>query len=133
MKHALYIAWVLALIGVGISLYFGEVMKWPLCPLCWYQRIALFPLAILLGVASYRNDPAFSFYALWLAAAGELFALYQIAQRYFPILRTSAICGYAKECSEVAFELFGFLTLPVLSALGFLSIGTFLYIAFSKR
>ena len=134
IKHyPLYCAWVIALVGMMFSLYFGEILKWPLCPLCWYQRIALFPLAILLGVAAYREDRGFAGYALWLTALGELFALYQVLERYFPSLRTNAICGQAASCSEVGFELFGFITLPFLSALAFALIGTLLIVAFRRK
>lgn len=132
-RYPLYCAWVIALIGMMLSLYLGEVLKWHLCPLCWYQRIALFPLAILLGVAAYREDVGFARYGLCLAVLGELFAVYQVLERYFPSLRTTAICGQAASCSEVGFELFGFITLPLLSAVAFALIIALLVVAFRRK
>ncbi|HEY4255192.1 MAG TPA: disulfide bond formation protein B [Chlamydiales bacterium] len=125
-RYALYFAWLISLVGLLLSLYFGEVLKWEMCRLCWYQRIALFPLALLLGIAAYKGDRHIAPYALVLCAAGGLVALYQVLEQRFPILRTSAICGYTHDCSRTLFELFGFLTFPMISATGFFLIGTLL-------
>lgn len=132
-QYSLYFAWVVALIGLLLSLYFGEVLKWELCRLCWYQRIALFPLALLLGVAAYRYDRHFVPYALVLCTAGGLAALYQVLEGRFPVLRTAAICGYTNDCSKNVFELFGFLTFPMVGAIGFFFIGIFLLLSLHEE
>lgn len=55
-KNNLYSAWVISLFGLFLSLFVGEILEVEPCNLCWYQRIALFPLTILLGIAAYKQD-----------------------------------------------------------------------------
>ena len=54
--NRLYLAWVVALIATLGSLYFSEVRGFVPCVLCWFQRIAMYPLVIVLGVAAFRSD-----------------------------------------------------------------------------
>lgn len=128
-KYTLYFAWVISIIGLLISLYYGEILKWEPCRLCWYQRIALFPLAILLGIAIYKEDKSFIPYALILSAFGGVVAIYHWLEFHFPALRTAAICGYVHDCSDSALELFGWLSFPALSSIGFVLIFILLYLA----
>lgn len=116
-KYALLLAWLIACCACSVSLYYGEILNIEPCRLCWYQRIALFPLAMILGIGLYRGDRSLFFYALPLAAAGALAALYQVAGMHYPSL---AICE--EECAHPIFLLFGFLTFPDLSFLGFTAI-----------
>lgn len=127
-KYALYFAWLLSLSGFFLSLYVSALLNYEPCPLCWYQRIALFPLAVLLGIAVYRDDRSFALYALVLAAIGEFFALYQIFERYIPALQALPLCRNSG-CHEPVFLWFGFFTFPIVSAIGFALIGIFLLIA----
>ena len=115
----LYFAWAVALIGTLLSLYFGEISGHTPCTLCWMQRLALFPLVILLGIAAYREDHDIRPYLLPLAAFGFLVALYQSLESHFPILKSPHLCGEASGCLEPLFLLFGFISLPILSAIGF--------------
>ena len=55
-KYTLYFIWVFASLAVLVSLYFSVILHLEPCHLCWYQRIALFPSAILLGIATFRGD-----------------------------------------------------------------------------
>ena len=126
-KYSLYFAWVISLVGLLVSLYVGEGLKMEPCHLCWYQRIFLFPLAILLGVATFREDHRFALYAFVMACLGEFFALYQVLQQHIPVLKASALCGTYSDCSETVFQLFGFLTFPLLSAVGFAMIAILLW------
>ena len=126
-KYPLYLAWVISLAGLLISLYVGEGLKMEPCHLCWYQRIFLFPLAILLGIATFREDNNFAFYAFVMACLGGFFAVYQVLQQHIPALKASVLCGTHSDCSETVFQLFGFLTFPLLSAVGFAMIATLLW------
>ncbi len=131
-RWALYFAWVVTLIGLFVSLYFGEILKVEPCRLCWYQRCCLFPLTILLGIATYRDDRNFIPYGMVLAFLGCGFAIYQWLETTFPSLRTAAICGYVNDCTESVFMLFGFMTLPIMSATGFALIFLLLLLAREK-
>jgi len=126
--YALYIAWVIALIGLLCSVFFGELLHHEPCRLCWYQRICLFPLAIILGIAVYRDDSRIATYALPLALFGAFLALYQVLGTFIPSLHTRGLCGYRVNCSENIVELWGFLSFPIVSLAGFILLFFFLWI-----
>ena len=128
MKNQLYWCWLLALFGCGVSIYFGEILTIEPCRMCWYQRIALFPLAMILGIGAYQNDRSVIRYAIPLCAFGALIAMIQAIGIHFPSLQ---ICS--KECAKPIFSLFGFITFPDISAIGFLFIGGFLLFPFIKN
>ena len=54
--QALTLAWIVALVAMLGSLYFSEVAHFIPCEYCWYQRIAMYPLVLILGIAAYRQD-----------------------------------------------------------------------------
>jgi disulfide bond formation protein DsbB len=128
-SYALYFAWVVSVIGLLLSLFFGEMLRFEPCRLCWYQRIALFPLALILGLAAYREDNGIAIYALPLCFLGGLFALYQLMETYIPFLNTPVLCGSSADCSERLFEVWGFVTFPLLSLFGFIAMFALLWIA----
>ena len=68
----LYPAWVVALVATLGSLYFSEIRGFVPCTLCWYQRILMYPLVLILGVATYRQDERGFAYSLPLSVAGIL-------------------------------------------------------------
>ena len=125
-RHALYFAWVIALAGFCLSIFYGEVLQYEPCPLCWYQRMALFPLVLLLGMAVYRNDAKIVVYAIPFAILGCITALFQIFESHVPFLQKAGICHHGELCSQTVFSLFGFLSFPLLSALGFVLIAALL-------
>ncbi len=118
-KYALYLAWIFALLGVLLSVFSSEILRIEPCRLCWYQRCALFPLAILLGFAAYRNDRTFFRYGMVLAGLGCIVALMQV---FIP----TQICGGG--CVEKRM-LVGVLTLPMISSLGFAAIFGLLWVS----
>jgi len=127
MKNFLYWCWVVALLGCGASLYYGEILMIEPCRMCWYQRMALFPLALILGIAAYRNDRSAVRYAIPLAVFGFAAAAVQAVGIHFPSFQ---LCG--KECAKPIFTLLG-LTFPDLSALGFAAIGIILSFYSDKK
>ncbi|MCH9610003.1 MAG: disulfide formation protein [Chlamydiales bacterium] len=113
-KYGLYFAWLLAAIGTLISLYFSEVKMMEPCHLCWYQRICLFPLVILLGIAAYRGFLGIASYALPLAALGFMLALYQVMMQEIPGWNPIDICGGGPSCDD-GITVLGPITIPMLS------------------
>lgn len=115
----LVMAWALSLASTLGALFVGEVMGQTPCELCWFQRIAMFPLALLLGVASYFEDTGVVRYALPLAGAGWAVAAYHNLL-YFELI-TPAIqpCGLGPSCSSAAMTILGGLPLPLLSLAAF--------------
>lgn len=122
-NYGLLFAWLIALFAMLATLFAQYVMQWPVCPLCWYQRVAIYPLVILLGIAAYKNDRAIIPYALPFSAIGFLFAVYQYCEQMIPGFAPINFCKQSDiSCSTIHFQLFGFLTLPFLSAVACLVI-----------
>lgn len=123
-KYQIAIAWMIATSAMLISLFFSEWMKLPPCDLCWYQRMAMYPL--VLGIGMYRKDPHVSTYAFPFACIGLLIAVYQITIQAFPTSEMK-ICSVGVSCTENYLNLFGFISIPMLSFVGFLAIIILLY------
>ncbi len=115
----LFIAWLVATGSTLGSLFFSNVMDFAPCVLCWYQRICLFPLVIILGRALFPADPAVVKYALPLAIAGWLLAAYHNMMYAGIIPASMQPCAQGVSCSEKYIELFGLLSIPLLALLSF--------------
>jgi len=116
--NALGLAWVVALLATAGSLYFSEVAHFEPCLLCWYQRIAMYPLVVILGVGALRRERAAAVYAGVLAAIGLVVAAYHVALEWFPALSTGA-CDPSNPCTLIWFRVFGFISLPTLALVAF--------------
>lgn len=130
-KHSLYFAWLISLIGTLSALYASEILQWPVCNLCWYQRICLFPLAIILGIACFREDREIARYTLPLTIIGALFALYQYLEQMIPGFSPINVCGLGPSCADTQMKLFGFITFAFLSLCSF--IATTIFLALSRK
>ena len=126
----LYLAWIAALAATLGALFIGEVLGQEPCHLCWWQRVAMFPLAVILGVACLRGDLGVWRYALPLALAGAAVALYHsglylglIPEPVEPCSRTGP------SCTDAAMTLGGIVPLPVLSLGAFLIVAAGLVVA----
>lgn len=129
---ALTAAWGTALLAAAGSLYFSESANYIPCTLCWYQRIAMYPLVLILGIAIFRRDIDIRIYAIPLAAVGAVIATYHWLLERFPELDTGA-CSSGIPCTQKWFEEFGFVTMPFLALIAFLLIITFLLIPPLRR
>ena len=76
--NLLFIAWIVATTGTLISLFFSEIVQLPVCVLCWYQRIALYPLVIMLPLALFPFDVSITRYASPLVIFGWFVALFHV-------------------------------------------------------
>jgi disulfide bond formation protein DsbB len=124
---ALTAAWSVALLAMAGSLYFSEVANYTPCTLCWYQRIAMYPLVLILGIAIFRRDIGIRIYAIPMAVVGAVISTYHWLLERIPELDYGA-CSSGVPCSQKWFEEFGFVTLPFLALIAFLLIITFLLI-----
>lgn len=115
----LYGAWGIALVGMLGSLYFSEILKLPPCSLCWYQRIFLYPLSIILLIGILRRDPNINWYALPLAIGGFVIAVYHTLLQAGIIAESILPCVSGIPCQTPQIELLGFITIPMLSLLAF--------------
>jgi disulfide bond formation protein DsbB len=126
-KYQIAIAWMIATSATVISLVFSEWMKLPPCDLCWYQRMAMYPLVLILGIGMFRKDAYVSTYAFPFVCIGLLIAVYQITIQAFPTSELK-MCSVGVSCTEDYLNLFGFISIPMLSFVGFLAIIILLYI-----
>ncbi len=115
----LFGTWLLASVAALGSLFFSEIMNFAPCSLCWYQRIFMYPMIIVLGVGLLPFDGKVVRYALPLAMGGWLTALYHTLLYEGFISESAAPCSRGVSCSEDYIELLGFLSIPMLSLLAF--------------
>lgn len=113
------LGFLIALTGTVGSLVFSEVLGYPPCSLCWYQRICLYPLVAIFGVAIWTGDHAYKTYALPLVGAGLLLASYHNLLYFGVITQPLVACTKDVSCSAKQLELFGFITIPLLALAGF--------------
>jgi disulfide bond formation protein DsbB len=123
-RYSLIFAFIVAVVGSYLSLFASEILGLEPCPLCWYQRVFLFPLVIILFVASYSKDREVIKYALPLSVVGGIFAMYQFLVQNFDI---PSFCGI--KCKEKTAVFLDFIDFSVLSFAGFFLISIFLILA----
>lgn len=121
-KYLVYIAWVQSIVAMFGSLYFSEVKKFPPCVLCWYQRILMYPLVLIIATGILRKDKNLPYYVLPLSLIGTLIAIYH-SLLYWNILPESiAPCVAGVSCTTKFISYFGIITIPFLSLCSFLLI-----------
>ena len=122
----------MALVGTVGSLFFSEVMLYPPCVLCWYQRIALYPLVLIIGVGIATADRRVVKYALPLALAGLAIAVYHNLLYYGFVPESITPCTEGVPCNAVQIEMLGFITIPLMALGGFVSVAACI-LAFSYK
>ena len=120
--HATLLALIVASVAMSGSLYLSEVAHFTPCTLCWYQRIAMYPMVVLLGVAVARREDIAP-YALALCAIGSVISLYHMLVERHPSLETNA-CDPDNPCSLIWTERFGYLTIPTMALSAFALVAT---------
>lgn len=121
-----FTAWCIAGASTLGALFFGEVMKLPPCSLCWYQRIFMFPLALVLPFALFPFDRNVVRSALPLVGVGGLLAALHVLLVAGIVPERIAPCRQGVPCSETVIEWFGFVTIPLLSLVAFATMATLL-------
>jgi disulfide bond formation protein DsbB len=124
--YGLYFAWLIAIVAMVGSLYFSEVRAFVPCSLCWYQRILMYPLVILLGIASFRQDKHIIPYVLTLSIFGGLIAGWHILEENLPALELP-MCSVGVPCSVKYVNYFGFITIPTMALVAFTLISLILF------
>jgi len=122
----LFVAWIVAACATLGSLFLSEVMGVPVCNLCWYQRIAMYPLALILALGLFPYDPNVVRHAGALTGVGWLISLFQVLLVAGIIPERMQPCVQGIPCSKTYFALFGVLTIPTMSLLTFTLIGVLL-------
>lgn len=126
-------AWLVATVATASALFIGEVMLMVPCQLCWYQRICMFPLAIMLGMACYSDDRRGAVYALPLALLGAAIALYHTLLVAELIPKAWIPCSAGVSCADQKLEILNGIPIPWLSLAAFVAIAALLMLSLGKK
>lgn len=113
-----WLVFLVALVSMVGSLYYSEVVGYPPCSLCWYQRVAMYPLVVIMGIAAWKRDTTVRKYVLPLMVIGGVLALYQYIIGYVPDAEILG-CSLDVSCTERYIWEFGFVDFPLMSLVGF--------------
>jgi disulfide bond formation protein DsbB len=123
--YGLWLAWLMAVVATLGSLYYSQIAHFPPCEYCWYQRIAMYPLALILGIAAFKGDALIRRYALPLASIGIAISTYHYTIQHFPNL-SSGVCNTAIPCTAALVWKFDFVSIPFMALVSFAAIITVL-------
>lgn len=118
-KYGLYLAWLVSLTATFGSLYFSEIREFVPCELCWIQRIFMYPLTILLGIAVFTDDRAVRKYVLPLTTVGGSVSFYHYLVQKVPGFAEIQPCAQGVPCSGQYINWLGFITIPFLALTAF--------------
>lgn len=122
VEQLMYLSWAVSVVATLGSLYFSEVVGYPPCTYCWFQRVLMYPLTIWLGIASARKDFGQSLYVLPISALGIGMSTYHyLTQKTSWFAKAGASCGIVP-CNIEYINWFGFVTIPFLALIAFILI-----------
>lgn len=125
-------AWLVAAMATLGALFMSEIMGFAPCVLCWWQRIFMFPLVLVLALGLFPFDSKVLRYALPLATMGLLVAGFHVLLTMGIVPETLAPCRDGVPCKTLQIEWFGFVTIPLLSFFAFLVLNLLLVTAHLK-
>ena len=134
-KYTLPIIFLVSATATLGSLYFSEILKLPPCVLCWYQRIFMYPIAFISGIALYRKGKSWAWYVLPLALIGLAVAIYHNLLYYGILPESIQPCTLGVSCTTRQLDLLGFISIPLMSLAAFvlISLSSLLYIKMQKK
>lgn len=114
-RVALPLAWLVAAVTMAGSLYYSKVQGYVPCELCWYQRIVLYPFAVILAIAAWRRDSSIRIYAIPVLCIGVVISVYHSWIQWFPPASGTSFCTTDTPCTLKYVDEFGFVTLPFMA------------------
>jgi disulfide bond formation protein DsbB len=120
----LFAAWATSILAMFGSLYFSEIRQYEPCLLCWYQRILMYPFALILGIAVVKKDYRISLYTMIMSAVGAMISLYHYSLQKVPFMADSAVTCGRVPCTGQYINWLGFITIPFLALTAFIIIFT---------
>lgn len=121
-RYSIEIAFALALIATAGSLYFSNILGYEPCRFCWFQRIFMYPLVLLLGTGIVLEDRNVRDYVVPLTVIGIPLAFYHALMQRFEQFHSAGCSITAVSCAtEYTFH-FGYITIPVMSLTAFVAI-----------
>lgn len=134
-NNLLQFALIISSVSTLGSLYFSEIVKFPPCSLCWYQRLFMYPIMIVLIIGLWKKDKNLPTYVLSFSIIGLIISIYHNLLYYGIIAEDFQPCTVGISCTERQLDLFGFITIPLLSLLAFIMINllTVIHIKINKE
>lgn len=123
--YGLWLAWLMAVVATLGSLYYSQIAHFTPCEYCWYQRIGMYPLAVILGIAAFRGDTAIRRYVFPLAIGGGLISAYHYTIQHLPDIATGS-CSTTTPCTAALVWKFDFVSIPFMALVSFAAIVTVL-------
>lgn len=124
-RHALVLVFFIALLATSGSLYYSQIAGFAPCELCWFQRICMYPLVIIFGLAAIKKDNSVIEYGLGLVIIGTIIALYH-NYIYYTAVTSSGFCSIVAPCTQKYITGFSYLSIPLMALSAFLIIGLLL-------
>ncbi|MBJ7956138.1 disulfide bond formation protein B [Bacillus cereus group sp. N28] len=131
-NYTLYMAWIVSMIATLGSLFFSEILGFIPCELCWFQRIMMYPLCIILGIATFYNEKNIKKYILPISIIGGSISLYHYAIQKVPRFSEINPCVQGVPCNVDYINWLGFITIPFLALIAFCLITLFMVLTKSK-
>lgn len=131
-RYAPYLAWTIVLLATAISLYLSDALGFVPCNLCWYARILMYPLVVIIGVGIIRRERQWVAYAAPLVGTGWLLELYHSLLQWGVIPETLTRCVASVPCTTKYINYFGFVTIPFLGLLTFTALAACLYVSWRR-
>ena len=133
-RNLAYLAWLQAIIALLGSLYYSEIRHLVPCVLCWYQRILMYPLVIIIGVGLARGEiKGLPYYVLPFSILGIGFALFHWLLQMGLLPDVIAPCQAGISCTSRYVEYYGFVTIPFMSLIAFSVITTVMLMILKYR
>ncbi|MEH7444777.1 disulfide oxidoreductase [Bacillus sp. JJ1122] len=128
----LFAAWATSILAIFGSLYFSEIRQYEPCLLCWYQRILMYPFALILGIAVVKKDYRITLYTMAMSAVGAMISIYHYSLQKVPFMADNAVTCGRVPCTGQYINWLGFITIPFLALSAFVIIFTLSMIIWKK-
>ncbi|WP_370294668.1 disulfide oxidoreductase [Rossellomorea marisflavi] len=132
-QYFLYVAWIVSLAAMLGSLYFSEIKGFIPCDLCWFQRIFMYPLTLILGVATFQHDIGLKKIILPMSVIGGIISLMHYLEQKVEGFGGIKPCVSGVPCNVQYINWFGFITIPFLALTAFTLITVFTLLAVRKK
>lgn len=122
IENMLLFMWIVSFTATLGSLYFSEIRQYEPCVLCWYQRILMYPLVLIVGIAYVQKNAKIAMTTLAFSAIGGCISAYHYSIQKLDFMQESApACGRVS-CIGEYINIFGFITIPFLALVAFILI-----------
>jgi len=118
-QYLLLAQFIISLTAIFGSLFFSEVLKFPPCELCWYQRIFIYPIALIIFTGFFHNSSDTNKFLTPFILIGLSISIYHNLI-YYKIIQIITPCSETAPCTAQQLNYLGFITIPLLSIAAFI-------------